>query len=184
MSRKAVDVDVRYSLWGAIPDVYAGRAGAAPGVPTFFENFVEAFDAVLAPAHVTIEDLDLYLDPRTCPPDFLPWLAGWLGVALNERWPLARRRHFVHRAAQIFRIRGTIDGVTEAVELYTGVRPTVIDSGGTSWSQTPNEALNVSSPQVTVRVPPTTEDDLDMELVTEIANMAKPAHVTLIVEQG
>lgn len=183
MSRGAADLDIRYSLWDGIPDVYAGRSQIHAGAEhalTFFEDFVGAFDSVLAPVHVSIEDLDLYLDPRTCPPDFLPWLASWLGIALNERWPLTRRRRFVHRAAELFRLRGTLDGLRQAVELYTDATPSIVESGSISWSRVPLEPLEPNPPSVTIVVPrEVAGQDVDRDLVEQIAWMTSPAHVAL-----
>ena len=186
MRAGAPDVQVRYSLWDGIPAVYGGRRGPVDlvGFPqeSFIEDLVAAFDAILAPAHVAIEDLDLYFDPASCPPDFLPWLAGWLGVALNERWPLHRRRRFVYRAAQLFRIRGTIGGVEGAIELYLGVRPTIEENGGVTWSRQPMQPIDSSPPAVTVTVPAEVDGrPVDLDLVEEIAAAAKPVHVALTV---
>ena len=198
-------VGTRYSLWGSLPTVYRdydellirrpeAQMSRSSGSelervseqldrirdePPFLPSMVEAFDAALAPAHVSIEDLDLYFDPRTCPPDFLPWLSGWLGLIPNERWPIMRRREFVVRATEVFKLRGTLSGIRQAVELYTGITPSVTDSGGTSAGGDPLGPLPGSGePQVLVTVPAAIDDgEIDFELVHDIIDSVRPAHV-------
>jgi hypothetical protein len=46
----------------------------------FAQRLCAALDEVLAPMTSALDNLDAYLDPRTAPPDFLRWLAGWVGV--------------------------------------------------------------------------------------------------------
>jgi phage tail-like protein len=62
---------------------------------------VDGFDTVLAPVHAAIDDLDAYLDPALTPPDFLEWLGGWLGLVVDRRWPIRRRREFVAKAVGV-----------------------------------------------------------------------------------
>lgn len=181
MSRRAAPAGIRYSLWGGIPAVYAGRAYpqlSGSDRPTFFEEFVRAFDEVLAPIHAVVEDLDLYLDPRTCPSDFLPWLSSWLGISLNERWPLPRRRRFVAEAASIFRLRGTAEGLRRAVRLYTGAEPEVIEPGVVTVSQIPRPELTPQLSMVVIIVPSEVDGTaLEPDLVEQIARLMVPAHI-------
>lgn len=184
MQRKALELEPRYTLWQSIPETYRGHAehrGPDLG-PSFFEHFVSAFDAVLAPVHAAVEDFDLYLDPRTCPPDFLPWLGGWLDLSLNRRWPLPRRRDFVIRASEVFRQRGTLSGLAGILELFLGVPPEIADSGGATWSRVPSEALQAGSPSVTVTVPQEVDGRrVDVELVEQVATSFVPPFVGVTV---
>jgi len=86
---------------------------AVPGLPTavplsamlpgifqedpFTVRFVSGFDDVLAPILSTLDCLPAYFDPSLAPEDFLGWLAGWVGLSLDENWPLERRRDLVAR---------------------------------------------------------------------------------------
>ena len=58
----------------------------------FALRFTSALDEVLAPALWALDDLDAYVDPGLAPPDFLEWLAAWLGIDLDQTWPEERRR--------------------------------------------------------------------------------------------
>ena len=77
----------------------------------FTQQFTAAFDSVLAPLFMTLDCLDAYVDPTLSPFDFLEWLAGWVGLAIDEDWPLGRQRTFVSEAVKVYRLRGTAAGL-------------------------------------------------------------------------
>ena len=90
---------------------------------------------------------------QLAPDDFVDWLAGWVGIELDETWPEERRRELVARAVELYGRRGTAEGLADLIELYVGVRPTVEDSGGVAWSAAPGADLPGSGrPTVTVRL--------------------------------
>ena len=74
--------------------------GAVPGGRLQPALLTRAFDDVLAPIMSHHRQLPAYLDPALTPEDFLDWLAGWVGVLLDETWPIERRRAFVAVAAE------------------------------------------------------------------------------------
>jgi phage tail-like protein len=103
--------------------------------------WLSALDEVLAPVFLTLDGFPAYLDPWLTPADFVPWLAGWVGLVLDPAWPMGRRRAGIARAAELYRLRGTAAGVAAAVELATGVSPEVTESGGSAWSPRPTLSL-------------------------------------------
>lgn len=170
MARRAVDgLDARYSLLRAIPAVYHND--------DFMVGLIRGFDAVLAPVQAVIDDLDVYVDPLTAPPDFLHWVGTWLGLTVNRRWPIHRRREFVARAVSVYLWRGTRRGITEAVELYTGVQPEVTDSGAVSASPDSLGNLPGTSDHRVDVVVRTSDRAIDADLVNRIVADVKPAHV-------
>jgi phage tail-like protein len=150
---------------------------------TFALGICSALDDVLAPVPVTLDCLDAYFDPHLTPADFLDWLAGWVGLSLDQNWSEAQRRALVRQAGELYRWQGTIRGIVEHIRLYTGAGPEVRDSGGVGWSATPEGALPgrpVAELHVRVTVGP--EDDLDAARIDAIVAAAKPAHVPHTVE--
>lgn len=89
---------------------------------------VRAFEAVLVGAvERPLAGLHRYFTPgpgpgadERAPDEFLPWLAGWLGLALRPEWDGETRRRFIAAAAELYRLRGTRAGVRLALELYVG----------------------------------------------------------------
>jgi phage tail-like protein len=149
----------------------------------FTQQLTDAFDQVLAPVFATLDCLDAYVDPMLTPFDFLEWLAGWVGLAIDEDWPLARQRTFVSEAVKVYRLRGTAAGLEAEVEIYTQGTVHVIESGGCIWSSTPNTAPPGSSPpSVFVRVALPDPDRVSVAGLEAIVSAAKPAHVVHRIE--
>ncbi|MEM9514369.1 MAG: phage tail protein [Actinomycetota bacterium] len=174
-ARKSLDgLASKYSLLDGMPAVYRSDR--------FMVGLIDGFDSVLAPVHAATDHLDSYLDPAMTPPDFLDWLGTWLGLVVDRRWPIRRRREFVAKAIEVYRWRGTARGIAEAVELYTGTRPEVVDSGAVVAGPEPlGDIPGSDPPTVTVRV--RSEDpSTDADVIDRIVSEVKPAHVRHQVE--
>jgi phage tail-like protein len=149
----------------------------------FTQRFTSALDSVLAPLPSTLDNLVAYLDPKLTPTDFLEWLAGWVGVVLDENWPLERQRTFVAEAVELYRWRGTVKGVSALVALYAGVEPEIVDTGGVEWSPTPNGRVpGEPEPRFTIRLRVPDRSAVDVDRLDAIIRAAKPAHVLHQIE--
>ena len=149
----------------------------------FAQGLCDGLDEVLAPVMATLGCLDAYFDPALTPLDFLDWLAGWVGVSLDQNWPELRRRALVARAGDLYRWQGTARGIAEHVALYSGVVPEVEDSGGAVWSPAPGGSLpGRAEPEVVVRVRSEDPGAIDLQHLDAIVAAAKPAHVAHRVE--
>jgi phage tail-like protein len=146
----------------------------------FVQRFVAGLDVVLAPVVATLDSLDAYVDPWLAPMDFVAWLAGWVGVELDRSWDETRQRALVARAAELFAWRGTVRGLAELVEVYTGVVPEIDESGGTRWSSEPGAAgmpPGSAEPRLVVRVTLPPGAAVDPARLDRLVAAAKPAHV-------
>ncbi|EIV92958.1 phage tail protein [Frankia sp. QA3] len=151
----------------------AGVPGVLLGVGTL-DALLAAFDEVLAPVLATLDSFDAYLDPRLAPADFLGWLAGWVGLAVDGGWSVERTRAVLAEVPELLRWRGTARGVAAAVRVLAGVEAEVVDSGGVSWSPRPQgPAPGGGAPRLVVRVPAGS----DLRAVETAVLAAKPAHV-------
>ncbi|HEY4025343.1 MAG TPA: phage tail protein [Candidatus Dormibacteraeota bacterium] len=146
---------------------------------SFVQRLTSALDDVVAPVFSSLDNLDAYLDPDLAPEDFLRWLGGWVGLALDESWPVARRRAVLAEAAGLYRTRGTARGLVAYLELITGAEVEVRETGGTAYSTgaapdppgSPNFAM-------VVRVRPRAGgQELDAARLDALVAAAKPAHV-------
>jgi len=173
--REAPTLRNPHPLGEALPAVYADDEVA--------QRLTAALDAVVAPAICALDNFAAYLDPALTPPDFLDWLAGWVGVVLDENWPLERRRGLVARLAGLYARRGTVAALAEEVSLYTLVAPEITENGGVTWSSTPGGPLpGRPEPGLTVRVRGADAAAVDPARVEAIVAGAKPAHVPHAVE--
>ena len=129
------------------------------------DRFLLIFESILAPIEQMIDHVPLVLDPHTMPADLLPWVASWLDLTLNENWPEERRRALIRAASELYRWRGTRQGLSHYLETYAGVVPEIDDQ--------------LEKPHtfgVTLRVP--ADQPVDEFLVRAIIEAEKPAHTT------
>jgi phage tail-like protein len=71
--------------------------------------------------------------PQLLSPDFvpyseLPWLARWLGLELPRIATDAERRDLIKRTMDFYRRRGTPAGICDFVEIYTAIRPSLVEA--------------------------------------------------------
>lgn len=146
------------------------------------QELTRAFDQVLAPILATVDNFPAYLDPLLTPPDFLDWLAGWVGILLDETWPDEARRELLARAMELFSKRGTVAGVAEQMQIFTGGQVEIVESGGVSWSVTPGGSPP-GDPGFTLLVRVTAAPaKMDPRRVEAVVAASKPAHVAHRVE--
>ncbi len=77
---------------------------------------------------VTIDRLATFLRPgpgedpaRRAPAEFVPWLARWVAVSLRDEWDDETRRRVVAEAMQLYRLRGTREGLRRMIGVYVGL---------------------------------------------------------------
>jgi phage tail-like protein len=151
--------------------------------PNFAQRFTAALDDVLAPIFSCLDNTDAYFDPWLAPDDFLNWLATWIGLELDENWPLERRRALVARAVSLYHRRGTVRGLIDEVEIFTGVEPEVLDNGGVRWATSPGAAPpGEPEPRLTVRIRTADPANVDVTRLDALVAAARPANVPAAVE--
>ena len=115
----------RVSLRRYLPALF----GADPVATQFTDRWLAIFDRGLRDIESQIDEQARWFDPLAAPAvpevsareDFLQFIASWIGITLQASWPLARRRHFVARAARLYPWRGTLRGFGAALQLYLGL---------------------------------------------------------------
>jgi phage tail-like protein len=149
----------------------------------FALRFTAALDEVLAPIMLALDNIDAYLDPIVAPPDFLAWLASWVGVELDETWTLDRQRQQTRQAVDLYRWSGTRRGLADTIKLYLDVEPEIIDNGGTSYSELPGGDMPGSpEPSLIVRITVPEGQDVDEGRLNELIIQSKPAYVPHRIE--
>jgi phage tail-like protein len=149
----------------------------------FAQRMLDALDVVIAPIYSTLDNFDAYLDPYLAPDDFLAWLAGWVGIGLDDSWDEGRRRMIVARAVDLYRMRGTAAGLAGQVEIQTGGTVEIVENGATGWSVDPGGELPGSpEPLVVVRVTVPDPKAIDAGKLDSLVAAAKPAHVMHRIE--
>jgi phage tail-like protein len=147
----------------------------------FARRLVSVFDEALSPVFLALDNLPAYLDPSLAPEDFVDWMASWLGLPAGREWPLERRRVLLAGGPAVVRERGTLEGLARHIELLTGTRPEVADSGGVSCSRTADSPLP-GSPRAELRVRVRLDDPDALDRVRALVEAERPAHVVATVE--
>ena len=149
----------------------------------FTRAFTGGFDDVLSTVFATLDCLEAYVDPRLAPEDFVGWLSGWMGVTVDEGWPIERTRAFVADIAELYRWRGTVRGLCAELAIYTGGVVEINETGDVTWSLTPGSPLPGDDvPRMAVRVIVDDPAAINERTVDQMINAAKPAHVAHVLE--
>ncbi|CAG0933308.1 hypothetical protein TFLX_02988 [Thermoflexales bacterium] len=90
-------------------------------------RFVMLFESFWQPIEDRIDNIHYYLDPKLAPPDLLPWLATWVDLVLDEKWPEEKRRKLLSAMVPLYRQRGTRRGLQQYLEIYTGQQAHIVE---------------------------------------------------------
>ena len=122
---------------------------------------------------------------------FLPWLASWVDLLLDETWEESKRRELIGRIVQLYTTRGTIEGIRQFVEIYTGIKPEIVEEYGAGWRIGVRSTVEVDTKvygtweenahRFSVLVATFEEFDLERKgKVRERVLIEKPAHTQLV----
>lgn len=98
-----------------------------PVAKDFLERFLSIFQTVLSDLETDITRIFSYFDPDSVPEAFLTWLASWMNLALEEDWPVYKKRYFIKRAFELYKWKGTPAGIESLVQIYTGKKPIILE---------------------------------------------------------
>jgi phage tail-like protein len=141
-----------------LPDIYH------TGPDSFLTRFLALLESILAPIEWNIDNFDLYLDAKTSPTPFLPWLANWFEIIFDDSWSDASQRQLLAEAKDIYPRRGTVWALRRILEIYTGTRPEIDD-----------QSSSLEPFTFTVRFP-LREQQVNRAALERIINANKPAH--------
>ncbi len=112
----------RISLRRYLPAVFAQDPTGAD----FTDRFLAIFDTTLRGIEHEVDQQARLFDPASAPADPTPgakidvltWLGTWIGLTLDRRWPLAKRRRLFKTATRVFDQRGTSAGLRRLLLAY------------------------------------------------------------------
>lgn len=174
------------SLLDYLPGVY--RTSVYEGSP-FLRDFLWIIRTFYDQLNDKIDDLHKLFRPYETDPEFLPWLASWVGFILDENWPEEKKRYLLRRAVDYYKVRGTVKGLKLYLSYFVGVEPEIIEN---SWPfsgfqidvHSTIEVDSIIFPPVNrshcfiVNIPidPTEVDDQLIIKIHDIIRSEKPAH--------
>lgn len=106
-----------------LPGIYqedeAGRS--------FLERYLSLFERFFADSELAIGQIAKWFDLGSVTGEYLRWLSTWLAVAYDENWPEAKLRLLMQRIPELYRKRGTREGIESMIELFIGEKPFIIE---------------------------------------------------------
>ncbi len=118
-------------------------------------RFVMLFESFWRPIEAQIDNLPYYFDPEFTPTALLPWLATWVDLTLDERWPEEKRRRLLSSAVALYRKRGTRRGLQEYLEIYTGANVQISEHGANNFRLGSDSRLGLGVALGTLNMPHT-----------------------------
>lgn len=132
-----------YCQAGFLPEIhhmkiYAGNRSFLSYLPTicqtsgregFLGRFLGMFEAVYQDLEERITDSTKQLDPMTAEPEFLRWLAKWVGISNAYLWQEDKLRLLLEGIVRKNLIRGTREYTEYMIEIFTGERPFILEYG-------------------------------------------------------
>lgn len=103
-----------------------------------FGDYLLPYEVILNQFDQLLAALDEYFTPELAPelaPEepFLSWLATWVALPLDEGWQEDQRRQLIQEAVELYRWRGTVQGLKRYLELYTRVPEEQVDIEEARW---------------------------------------------------
>ncbi len=143
-----------------LPEIYRTNG------ETFIPRFLAMLESILAPVEWTGDNFDLFLDPKTAPAGFLPWLGAWFELSFAAGWSEIAQRTVLQEAHLIYRRRGTAWALQRLLEIYTGAAIQIEDQ---------NENLEDFTFSIRISMP---ADEVNRSAIETLINANKPAHTS------
>ncbi|WP_165972126.1 phage tail protein [Paenibacillus piri] len=113
----------RQSLLAYLPPIYQEMQDDS----RFLERFLSLFGTFFQDMEEQIDHISRYFDPDAVHGHYLEWLGTWLAVSEDESWGEAKLRQLIKQAPELYKLRGTRQGLSRMLRLYTGSEPYIIE---------------------------------------------------------
>ena len=89
----------------------------------FLRDYLWIIQHMFASVDETLDGIHKFFDPYEAPERFLPWLASWTALVVEEDWPVEKKRRLIRKALELYRIRGTVKGLKLFLSLFSAAEP-------------------------------------------------------------
>ncbi|GAA3405702.1 phage tail protein [Paenibacillus hodogayensis] len=93
----------------------------------FLERFLAIFGTFFDEMEEKIDKISSSLDPDSVSGSYLKWLSGWLALDVADGWEEERVRALMTQAPELYKLRGTRQGLARMLHIYTGVEPYIVE---------------------------------------------------------
>jgi phage tail-like protein len=113
----------RESLISYLPAIYQEQQDES----RFLERFLALFGAYFQEMEEKIDRISKYFDPNAMHGQYLTWLGTWLAVNEDESWGEEKLRQLIKQAPELYKLRGTRQGLVRMLQIYTGAEAYIIE---------------------------------------------------------
>ena len=110
-----------------LPMTYRLHDVAPDGREGFLSRWLKLLRGEFSTIEEAIDLMPRLSDPQHVPASDLAWLAGWLALELPRIRSDDECRELIARAVRLHARRGTPASIAAHVELYTGIRPVIVE---------------------------------------------------------
>jgi phage tail-like protein len=114
-----------------LPQIYQVDGSEGELLPGLMWIFQHVHDTV----RQKVDEMVRIFRPLEAPAEFLPWLASWIALHLEDDWDEEKKRRWLRYAPALYNIRGTKVALEKLLEIYVGVKPLILEN---EW---PDEAF-------------------------------------------
>jgi phage tail-like protein len=175
----------RHTPNGEYPAVVSERGYLRRGLPAIYQEndfgvrFVGALEPLLDPIVALLDSLPAHVDPDIAPEDMLALLARWLGLEVDEAWPIDRKRELVRRGDELARRHGTRAGLELTLKIAFPQHPLrVEDTGQITWPGRADAKKPDKSGAGFVVYCDAPLDEHELGAVSRLIEQVKPVNVT------
>lgn len=83
-------------------------------------RFLHVFEDIVEDLDKQVDEIPKIFDPWKTRDEFLPWLASWVSLELDESWSERQSRSLIRNIANIYKQRGTLKGLEAYLRIYVG----------------------------------------------------------------
>lgn len=91
------------------------------------DRFLSIFESFNIGIEEEIVNTVRYLDPKCTPSEYLEWLASWLSIIKDENIPDEKLRIIISQAYNLYKKRGTIEGLKRVLEIIVGDKIRIVE---------------------------------------------------------
>ncbi len=113
-----------FSWLNYLPEVYREDVQGAD----FTARFLGIFQNIYEEMHEKINRIPSNYDLDHADRAFMEWLACWTGIENSSLWSDEQLRMLLKRGRELYRRAGTVDMISFMVEIYTGIRPMILEN--------------------------------------------------------
>jgi len=88
---------------------------------SLLEEFLQIPQHIFSGLEDKKDQIHTYFNPYQVPLEFLPWLASWVDLILDESWREEKKRNLIKIAIELYKWRGTVKGLKYFLDWFVDV---------------------------------------------------------------